>query len=158
MSSYVLEKEVWSESDFTEMGWHDSIVYSSVANPDDFEYLLDLDYIFQWVHPKEDGKSFKFWVAPVTMVFDNVSSIQLDIESEQGYVQVSNLGISDPQKTPNGKFTTHAYRFECQEGIISLRATGYRMFVREHPKLLGSQFFGLKERGGVSFSRKLNAL
>ena len=71
MESYKLEKPIWDDSDFEVMGWHDASVWSMLANPEEYEFLLDLDYIFKWVPPGEGAPNFKFWVAPVTMVFEN---------------------------------------------------------------------------------------
>ena len=69
MSVYELEKEVWSETDFDVMGWHDASIWSMVSNAKQLEYLFDIDYIFKWIYPKENEKYFKFWVAPATMFF-----------------------------------------------------------------------------------------
>ena len=80
METYKLEKPIWDDGDFSKMGWHDSIVWSMLAIPDDFEFLFDLDYIFKWVHPKEGEMYYKFWVAPVTMVFENAHDIKINIE------------------------------------------------------------------------------
>ena len=91
MKSYVLEKPVWDDTDFDVMGWHDATVWSVFANPEQYQFFLDLDYIFQWVHPSADETYFKFWVSPVTMVFDNVHSVELDIISEQGAIEISCL-------------------------------------------------------------------
>ena len=158
MSAYNLEKDVWSEADFKVMGWHDASIWSMVSNSEKFEYLLDLDYIFKWVHPKENETYFKFWVAPVTMVFENAFDVKIDIESQQGLIEVADLHMENPELIPNGKFTSHTYRFECQEGEIVLKATGFKMYVRDNPKLIQGQSFELEERGGVNFGRKLNAL
>ena len=55
--------------------------------------------------------------------------------------------------------TQRLYKFECQEGRISLAATGFRMFVREAPKMNGtSQSFSLLQRGGISFEQAFNAV
>lgn len=158
MSVYELEKEVWSEADFDLMGWHDASIWSMVSNAEQFEYLFDIDYIFKWVNPKENETYFKFWVAPVTMVFENAFDVKIDIESQQGLIEVAELHMENPELTPNGKFTSHSYRFECQEGEISLKATGFKMYVRQKPKLIQGQSFELEERGGVNFGRVLNAL
>lgn len=158
MSAYDLEKEIWSEADFKVMGWHDASIWSMVSNATQFEYLLDLDYIFKWVHPKENETYFKFWVAPVTMVFENAFDVKIDIESQQGLIEVADLHMENPELTPNGKFTSHTYRFECQEGEITVNATGFKMYVRQKPKLIQGQSFDLEERGGISFGRTLNAL
>lgn len=51
MNDYQLEKYLWTEEDFNQMGWHDSNIYA-IAFGENFEFKLDIDYIFQWVHPK----------------------------------------------------------------------------------------------------------
>ena len=157
MSDYQLEKQVWTDADFAVMGWHDATVWSMVADPENFEFLLDLDYIFKWVDPAPGETYFKFWVAPVTMVFANAHSIDMDIQSQQGAIEVAELHMEDPKPTPNGKFTQHSFRFECQEGALTLRATGFKLFVRQAPKLIQHQSFTLESRRGVSFSRELGA-
>jgi len=158
MKKYDLEKAVWSEKEFKAMGWHDATIWSMLANSEEYEYLLDLDYIFKWVEPIENEKYFKFWISPVTMVFENAHEIRIDIESPQGIIEISELHMENPQPTPNGKFTEHTYRIECQEGVISVKATGYKLYVRQKPKLIQYQSMGLSERNGVSFERKLNII
>ena len=158
MEAYNLEKAVWTQSDFDGMGWHDSIIWSMLTNTEDYEYLFDLDYIFKWVHPKEDETNFKFWVSPVTMVFENAHDINIDIESQQGDIEIADLYMENPQPTHNKKYTEHTYRFDCQEGVISLKATGFKMYVRSEPRLLERQSIDLNERNGISFGRELNAL
>lgn len=120
-----------------------------LANIDDYEYLIDLDYIFKWVCPKEEETCFNFWVASVTMIFENAHDVKINIESPQGYIEIECFHMKNPTLTPNG-FTVHTYRFDCQEGEILLKATGYKMYVRQKPKLLQGQCFDLKERNGVS--------
>ena len=48
---YKLEKWIWTEADFDVMGWHDSQIHATAFFPEDFELVLDIDYIFDWVHP-----------------------------------------------------------------------------------------------------------
>jgi hypothetical protein len=129
-----------------------------LANTEEYELLIDLDYIFNWVHPTGDEKYFKFWVAPVTMVFENAYDVKLDIESQQGEIEVADLHMENPRKTKNGLFTEYTFRFDCQEGEITLTATGYKLYVRKTPILLQGQNISYAERGGVNFGRELNAL
>lgn len=103
MDSYQLEKDRWDDSDFGQMGWHDATIWSSHANFDQFEFLLDIDYIFKWAKPREVESPFSFWVAPATMVFSNAHSVVIDIESSQGMIEIANLHRGDPETTPNGK-------------------------------------------------------
>ena len=60
-NSYEPEKKIWREEDFARMGWHDATVWGMAADPDHFEYLFDLDYIFKWVAPSDGERFFKFW-------------------------------------------------------------------------------------------------
>jgi hypothetical protein len=99
LENYDLEKPTWTESDFKVMGWHDAKIWGLLANPEQWEYLIDLDYIFKWVHPKEGEEYFKFWVSPVTMVFENAYEINLDIESQHGEIEVADLHMENPRKT-----------------------------------------------------------
>lgn len=154
---YELEKPIWDDGDFEQMSWHDVTVWSAMSDRETFEYALDLDYIFQWVHPGEGETHFKFWVAPVTMVFENAHSILIDIESMGGTIEIIELLREDPSLTWNGLWTQHRYRFDCREGEISLSSTGFKMFVRRKPQLLQGQTLGLKDRGGIGFGRALES-
>ena len=158
VETYKIEKPIWTEIDFNSMGWHDAKVWGFLANPDEWEYLIDLDYIFKWVHPQEGEEYFQFWVAPVTMVFENAYEINIDLESQQGQIEVADLHMGNPRKSKNGKFTDYTFRFDCQEGKITLSATGFKMYVRKNPILQKSQSLDLKKRGGINFERKLYAL
>jgi hypothetical protein len=126
-----------------------------LADRANFEFMLDLDYIFNWVQPEAGEEGFKFWVAPVTMVFENASDVKIGIDSKQGTIQIDNLLRTALRHSPNGEFVEYAYHFECQEGEVCLDATGYKLFVRAAPSLLTSQSFELQLRNGVSFERGL---
>ena len=73
------------------------------------------------------------------MVFENVSDVKIDIESQQGLIEISDLYIENAELTPNGKLTSHTYRFECQEGEILLKATEFKMYVRENQSSFGGK-------------------
>ena len=158
MNTSSLENTVWTHKDFEVMSWHDATIWSMHSNIDDFEFLIDLDYIFEWIHPKENETYFKFRVAPVTMVFTFVHSVNLDIESNLGEIEILDLFMENPTPTPDGKATSFTFRFDCQQGEISLKSTGFKMYVRQEPTLMNGQRFGLDERGGINFSRFQNAL
>lgn len=153
MEPYRLEKLHWDDNDFDVMGWHDANVWSLLSDPDQYLFLLDLDYIFKWVKPSENESPFQFWVAPVTMVFEDAHSVIIDIQSPHLTIEVADLHRSDEKSNPNSSATERSYRFECQEGEISLTATGFKMFVRQPPRLGRRQSLSLSERSGVSFER-----
>lgn len=136
MDAYLPEKLIWSDQDFAVMGWHDVTLWSMVASPDSFEFFVDLDYIFNWVHPGPDEIYFKFWVAPVTMVFDNASDVRININSQQGRIEIAELHREYVGPSPNGKYIQYRFKFDCQEGEIELEATGFKMYIRRPPALL----------------------
>jgi len=152
---YQLEKPIWDDSDFEVVGWHDATVWSILPNPTEYEFLLDLDYIFKWVAPEDGVSYFKFWVSPVTMVFQNAYDLQIDISSSPGSIEIADLHRDKPELLPHNNLSVRTYRFECQEGEISIKASGFRMFVRRNPALLDTQSLSLQQRSGVSFLRRL---
>ena len=70
------------------MGWHDACVHA-VAVEDDgrSRLLLDLDYIVNWVKPQPPETSWRFSVAPATLVFENVWDLEGDIAAASGMAQ-----------------------------------------------------------------------
>ena len=85
-------------------------------------------------------------------------SKKIDIKSQQGEIEIVDLHMVNPRKTKNGKYTEYTFRFECQEGEISLNATGFKMHVRKKPILQQGQSLDILERGGVNFEKGSNAL
>ena len=61
---YELDKWIWTEADFEQMGWHDARIHAIAFLTETFEFALDIDYILQWVEPAEGETYYKFWVAP----------------------------------------------------------------------------------------------
>ncbi len=148
---YQVEKFVWSDADFEQMGWHDVHVHAFRLIVETGEVCFDIDYIFQWVVPVPPDNYYKFWVAPATLVFDNSSDVELHWSS-------SNLfeldGISRSGEV--GHSTGNKSWLWSLNGTIggsgSLRASGYRMYVRKPPVLIEGQHLTLQERGGISFA------
>ena len=69
---YTLEKSLWTETDFEEMGWHDATIHAIATPNSEFEIAFDIDYILKWVDPAEDQTHFRYWVSPATLVFWNL--------------------------------------------------------------------------------------
>ena len=153
MASYELDNFIWTDSDFDLMVWHDATIWSMASDPENFEFMVDLDYIFRWVDPDEGETYYKFWVCPVTMVFQNASDIQINVQSQQGTLEVDEVLREHLGPSPNGRFEQYSFRIRCQEGSISLEATGYAMYVRQAPSLLELQSFSYAARGGISFRK-----
>ena len=153
MDHYELEASIWTDADFDRMGWHDCRIHAMGFNPAAGEFLLDIDYIFAWVPPPAGETYFKFWLAPATLVFEESSDMRIDVSTW------SDLGIdrvlrSAPQQLPDGRLA-YTYTLECQQGEISVSASGYRMFVKRMPVLQQGQVLESAQRGGQTFSRDL---
>lgn len=153
MQSYELDKTVWTEQDYEVMGWHDCRLWAMVADTEAFEFSLDIDYIFQWVKPGPGETYFKFWICPVTMVFENAHTVRINIESQLGFIELDHLHKEEERKNEYTGLIEHLYRFECQEGEVSLRASGYKMYVRQLPRLTQAQSLDFAVRGGISVEK-----
>lgn len=149
---YQLEKALWTSDDFERMGWHDARVWAMTACEEVGALFLDLDYIFLWVAPERRKEIYRFWVAPVTMVFKGAFEIEIDIKSQNGAIQVDDLHRTDPRQ--EGANTSYRFEFKCHEGAISLRAADYQFYVRSKPRLISEQWLSLEERGGISVERR----
>jgi hypothetical protein len=156
---YEIEKWVWTESDFEIMGWHDSQIHALAFLPEDFEIIFDIDYIFQWVHPGLNETYFKFWIAPATLVFENVYDLEFDLESYNVELEIDNIRREDARRPHNAQYIGREidwlWIIECQEGEIRFRSVGYKQFIRALPQLRKAQTLDLKTRG-FSFARGRN--
>jgi hypothetical protein len=156
---YTLEKLVWSDDDFEQLGWHDATIHAIAFGPNDFVLSLDVDYIFKWMEPAAGEEFFQFWVAPCTMVFQNVYDIELEATSYGGpLLSVDELRRSDPRSPKNaahiGRDCEWLWTFECHHGELSFRAVGFQQYVRRPPILSRMQVLGIMERGGYSFEKR----
>ena len=147
-------KGTWTEDDFEQMGWHDCRVHALSFDPDAAEIpgsvALDLDYILQWVHPEEGGRSFSFWVAPATLVFPGASDLVLHAALD-GFMDLRIDGIRrapiavGPRRSPSFRWTLDG------EFTLELTARGFRQYLRAAPEHVTGQSLPLDQRGGISF-------
>lgn len=153
--TYTLEKEIWTEADFEKMGWHDNTIHAFSVDRD-YKFLLDIDYIFKWVHPKKSEKYFKFWVAPCTLIFENVYNLVFDLEiSAPHHRKIDNISRVNPTRPKNaeyiGKGIEHEWAIETLQGEITFKSVGYTQYTRRQPILNSSDELELNLRGGISF-------
>ena len=153
-----LEKTLWDEGDFEQMGWHDATIYGIAFGPGDFELCLDIDYIFKWVHPLDGEENFQFWVCPCTMVFENVYDLQIEADPYGGpTMSIDSVTRTDSRRPKNaehiGKDTEWRWTLDCHHGEIAFRSVGYKQYVRRAPVQLNSQSIEMTDRGGFCFDR-----
>lgn len=150
-----LTKSVWSDADFDAMGWHDVTIHGLCVQPgvsDDSlpRLLLDIDYIVRWVRPVAPETHFGFWIAPSTLVFEDV----WDFEGDLGFkgmavsLDIDHLRRSPRQDSrggPQWDVEGHFFGF-------GFRSTGFRQYLRQAPRHSQRLVLTHSERGGLSFA------
>jgi len=133
-----LTKLVWTDADFAQMSWHDSMLHGFHADHIDHDYdnyrydfVFDLDYLTRWVIG--DDSRITFWIAPATLAFHNAHTITMSIGSSAGDIEVRDLERTESRLTPNGVMTEYLWMLYLQQGIISLWATGFTQYFRRWP-------------------------
>lgn len=131
-------KEIWTDSDFDEMGWHDSRLYRMKFPDEDYNFILYIDYIFKWEKQKDD--SFKFWVSPCELKFQNISNLKLNLSFED-FLEIFICEIKRQKigLTPNGKMIEWKYIVETDRGDIEFESTDFEMNLISQPILSESQ-------------------
>jgi len=157
--SHTLEKWLWTEADFELMAWHDARIYAIAFLQETFEFALDIDYIFAWVRPVPPAEGFTFWVSPCTLIFENVSELEVDLAPylDRAIEDISRGENLTPRNAAAiGRTVEWRWALATTGGTIRMRAAGYRQYVRMAPRHSESQTISLSDRGGVSFSQRSN--
>ncbi|MCM2477791.1 hypothetical protein HGO38_30560 [Rhizobium sp. CG5] len=131
-------RDVWTDADFPDMGWHDACVYSLSFPQANQSVTFDIDYIFKW---HWEGEMVRGWdVAPCTLEFTNVSNLKIALSWEdQGDTTIQNITRNNCRPTPNKKLTIWDYVVELDVGHLTFSATGYTQTSRMRPVFSTSQ-------------------
>lgn len=152
---YELEKWVWTEDDFDAMDWHDCRIYA-LAFHSQFEFVLDIDYIFEWVCPAAGDTHFNFWVSPATLAFENAFDLEISLAPYLEGIDINEIRREEAPCPENADTdanqTGWKWIIDCQEGEITFRSAGYQQFIRSTPSFSSFQQLG-REIQGVSFER-----
>lgn len=145
-ATYNLEQWVWTEADFEIMGWHDSQIHAMAFLSEDFELVFDIDYILEWIHPPPGEIYFSFWVAPATLVFENIYDLELNLSSSSSFIEIETI-----ERTALSLENIYSWTIECQEGEIKFNASGYKQYFRADPTYGGQRLD--RQSIGYSFDR-----
>jgi hypothetical protein len=141
-------KNIWTELDFEEMGWHDSHIYSIQYDADSFRLSLDIDYICEWIK-SEDEKSFQFYVVPATLIFENVWDLKIEIEPIS-FLEINEIVKENPRSPKNAEFVNNKLEWDWNidvfTGTIGFKAIGFVQKFRKKPILQKSQTLPITER------------
>ncbi len=137
------------------MGWHDVHVHALAFGPGEEQLSFDIDYMFEWVDPAPGEVYYRHWVAPSTLVFHDVHSLDLQLGSFGSFL-ILGVERSEPRTPRNteatGRGTEWRWSFDCIEGSIQFFGSGFCQYTRQAPRLNG-QYLSLEERGGYSFDQ-----
>ncbi|QDH80838.1 hypothetical protein FKX85_18025 [Echinicola soli] len=147
MEKYELEKKIWTEADFKNMGWHDCRIYK-IRLTDDLE--LDIDYILNWNKPDIEGLPFTFWVAPATLIFKKISNIQFEIDT--AFDEAIDIEDIELNKSDN-KFQ---WTIITKQGDIELEAEEFAQWIRQEPFFQFGQTISFIERCGFSLEQTID--
>jgi hypothetical protein len=150
-----LEKCVWTEDDFEQMGWHDATVHGIAFDWDPIEddggatVLLDVDYIVRWNAPTEEGGPYTFDVAPATLAFEDAWSIGGSLDG----AHLERWEVLDLHRAP-AQGSLWEWRIEGSMCELVFQASRLRQHFRSQPIANGGrQHLTSAARGGPSFAR-----
>lgn len=157
-----LEKLIWSDSDFEQMSWHDCYIHglsfgTKSEESGTADFLLDIDYIFNWINPTPPERFYHFGIAPCTLVFENTITLEMGIDEQEGFAfvpfQISDISILGRLQRGGEPYGYH-WKIWLQTGYMEIKSYGFKQYVRRDPIQVGSQYLSLEERGGISFLKQ----
>lgn len=156
---FELDKLIWTQDDYEQMGWHDCGIYGLAFLPVDetgvSHLVFDIDYIFKWVNPVPPKQNFSFWVAPCTLIFKNAFALTINIDKRGNatdVLEIADLHLVDKTEQETNKFI-YEWTIELQEGQINFKSSGFDQIVKQQPIYTDGQSLTLKERNGINFSQ-----
>jgi hypothetical protein len=152
--SYQLEKLTWTDADFDIMNFHDTYIHAFAYDPVTEDLYLDIDYIFEWVHPPAGEVNFKFWAAPATLFFAHAQYLDILAERFAPGLQMQEITRTTAEPTEAIPNPICNWIVELENGALDFYTDGFTLYVRSAPQLCEEQYLTLEQRGGHSFARK----
>ncbi len=134
----MIVKEIWSDEDFFEMGWHDARLYRMSFPDDQCRIKFDIDYIFEWVEAK--GDQFNFWVAPCLLEFREVYDLKINLDFKNSYpIDILEITRSGPKLSPGSSAVFWDFVIVLHSGEVRFRSYGFEQKVLRQPIFSESQ-------------------
>ena len=153
--AHALGKALWTDADFELMGWHDATIHAIAFewSDDQAALLIDLDYIVHWIKPQPPSQAFSFLVAPATLVFENVWSLDGDLSAQRTLLEIADLHRLEAETDRQRNAMVSPWRIEGQNFELRFFAAGFHQHFRTVPRPSASQRLSADERGGISFAQ-----
>ena len=151
-------KFIWSEEDFEQMNWHDVIVhaFSIVPKEYDYELMLDIDYIFEWIKPVPPDTHYLFIIAPATISFPGAWDIETDLSTRKDIsepISILDIQRSNPRETNVADIIGWDWKIILEQGSISFSGYGFKQYIRKEPMVSDSNVLEVAQRGDISFCK-----
>jgi hypothetical protein len=132
-------KEIWSEEDFEDMGWHDSYIHAISFPNDCLQLSLDIDYIFKWVLDDKTNL-YNFWVSPCNLIFRDTLNLEINLNFKNAIgLSIQDINKSNFRLSPNGEIGMWDFEILTDRGNIKFESSGFRQIVKAQPKFLQNQ-------------------
>lgn len=136
------------------LNFHDCKIYAVGFNNEKSEFLIDIDFINEWI---ESENEYMFRVFPCTLVFENAWNVEIDISTDIDLI-IDSITCVNPRIPKNIDYLPpltkeYDWSIELLQGQIQFTSIGFHAYQRGESKISKSQSLGLNERGGVSLDK-----
>lgn len=125
---------ILSESEAAPNSFHDCHIQG--LHWKQWTFSIDLNYILEWILPKDDSSGYRFLISAARLVFRDVDelSVSMDWAGTPLDSEIDALRILNSRTTPNGRTERHyEIEFSDPQGVISLWSTGYEVALLHEP-------------------------
>jgi hypothetical protein len=139
---------ILSESEAGLASFHDCHAHGLRWRRDQFRFTVELQYILQWIPPKDGTAEYRFSICEAQVVFHGVSDLKVAMDwSRAGLdAEIAEISVLESRSTPNGSTERHfEISFANLEGSISLWSTGYHISLLNEPVISTTQTLPLSD-------------
>lgn len=147
-----MTRRTFTDADLDDLSFHDVRVLGYAALRERHELRFDVDYLVEWLCPEDGSGTCTFRISPATLVFLDVTAMEISLRSPEGEFALDALVRSDLVR-PEGA-SPGPWQFELRPhegGYVRVRAMGFQLHLRAEPLVADQQELSLAARGGVSF-------
>ncbi len=145
---------MFTTTDFDAITWHDNAIHSiRIVEGEDGcggEFILDIDFIVEWLPPKD--KKFCFRIAAADLTFHDVSDLIISVDYASATAAVQPMTIQEIHREvityPNG-FSSYSWKIEINwppNNYIVFKSKGFTQKLRMEPVISESQYLSFSER------------
>lgn len=139
------DKNNIDDDSFETISWHDCRIYAFAFLGATHQFVMDIDFILEWLPADDSSGRFRFRIAPATLVFSNAYDIKLDIETD-GPLDIQAIRRENSRRPNNfahvGKDVEWDWIIDTQQGSISLVSVGFSLSLRGSARITDSQHIG----------------